>query len=467
MNHELRLADMICGAGPEASSLEVDKASRHFADLVGVTLAALGEPQVSALARLVSEAGPARTGARAWGTSRRLSLRDAGLLNGFAAHFHDFDDDETEIAMAHVTVSAMTAAAIVGDSRSGLSGDAVMRAYLAGTETAMRIGALVNPGHYRRGWHATATLGVFAACAAAGRLFGLGPLPMRHALGIAASFAAGIRSNFGTDAKPLQVGQAVSSGIFAAECALSGLQSSPGSLLGPRGYVALQEGDQSRVEAIIERFGAPYGFSAGGMVIKAYPCCTASHSAISGLLSLVAGEAGLAERITGLRCHVDPAVRNILVYESPATVAEAKFSLPFSLAVAAAYGRAGIPEFSDAALADPRVRGLMARVTQIDDVDLPKGPSGISVAARIFVDLADGTTRDAYCPAVPGSAGNPPDDAALAAKFVACSEPWLGRTQAAALFETLLATPRMPDFSVLADSFVPAGRNALPFAKQR
>ena len=106
-------------------------------------------------------------------------------------------------------------------------------------------------------------------------------------------------------------------------------------------------------------------------------------------------------------------------------------------------------------------------MTQIADAGLPKGPSGISVAARIFVDLADGTTREAYCPAVPGSAGNPLDDAALAAKFVACSEPWLGRTQAVALFETLLATPRVPDFSVLADSFVPVRRNALPFAKQR
>lgn len=466
VNLEHRLAAMICGDAPQASRGELERAARHFTDLVGVALAAAGEHPVMALADLLPDAGSNTRSASIWGTVRRLTARDAGLINGFTGHFHDFDDDETELAMAHVTVSAMTAAAAIGDMKPGLSGEAVLRAYLAGTEAAMRIGALINPGHYQRGWHATATLGVFAACAAAGRLLGLGPERMRHALGMAASFSSGIRSNFGTDAKPLQVGEAVGNGIFAAECALAGLQSAPGSLFGPTGYVALQCGDLERVHSVIEGFGAPYGFSAGGMVIKVYPCCTASHSAISSVLSLVSDAAMSPDEILGIRCHLDPAVRGILIHDRPETVAEAKFSLPFALSVAAVFGRAGLEEFTDAALADDRVLSLMQRVTQIDDIGLPKGPSGISVSARVFLDLTDGTVRESYCEAVPGSVGNPLDDQRLGDKFAACAGPMLGCDEAEALFATLLSTPDLSDFSTLAARFVPSGKTEPSIAKQ-
>lgn len=456
MQTERLLAEMICGAAPGPSDAELARAARHFADLAGVALAAAGEPGLKALAGLCAEAAAGQPSARLWGTHRRFRPREAGLLNGFAAHWHDFDDDETELAMAHVTVSAMTAAAVLGDSRPDLSGKAVLAAYLSGTEAAMRIGALVNPGHYRRGWHATATLGVFAACAAAGRLMGLDPARMRHALGMAASFAAGIRSNFGTDAKPLQVGQAVANGILAAECAASGLESASGSLFGPKGYVALQEGDVSRAEEVVRGFGAPYGVSAGGMVIKAYPCCTAAHSAISCVLSLLADHGLSAADIDRIACHVDPAVAGILIHDRPATAVEAKFSLPFALAAAAVFGRAGLAEFTPAALADPRVRAAMARVERIDDPGLPKGPSGISVAARVVLHLKDGGTAEAFSAAVPGSAGNPLGDEALAAKFVSCAGPLLGAVVARSLFDALLETASAPRFGTLLDAFAPA-----------
>lgn len=467
MQAEIRLAEMICGEGQPASREELARAARHFADLVGVTLAAAGEPQLAALSERLPEQERSPHTARLWGTERCFSPRDAGLLNGFAGHFHDFDDDETELAMAHVTVSAMTAAAAIGDSRHGFSGEAILRAYVTGTETAMRIGSLINPAHYRRGWHATATLGVFAACAAAGVVLKLDVSAMRHALGMAASFASGIRSNFGTDAKPLQVGQAVANGIFAAECAAAGLQSAPGSLFGFAGYVALHDGDLDRVAPVVESFGAPYGFSSGSMVIKAYPCCTASHSAISCVVSLLAQSGVTVEQINRIRCHLDPAVRGILIYDRPETVAQAKFSLPFALAVAAVFGKAGLSEFSDVALSTPSVQTLMQHIEQIDDPDLPKGISGISVSSRVFVDLVDGRTLEALCAAVPGSAANPLDDAALGDKFIRCAAPLLGQDNATRLFATLIATADAPDFSALVDRFSPERRAELSFANQR
>ena len=456
VDHERLLAEMVCGAAPDFSEAEMARAARHFADLVGVALAAVEERSVGALAALCQDASGAVRSARIWGTERRVSLRDAGLVNGYAAHWHDYDDDETDVTIAHLTVSAMTAAAAIGDSRPGIPGAAVLRAYLMGTELAMFIARLINPGHYARGWHATATLGTFAACAAAGRLLGLDVEAMRNAIGMAASFASGIRSNFGSDTKPLQVGQAVANGIFAAECAAAGLQSSSGSLLGPKAYVALQGGDLSRVEAVIGDFGKPYGFSAAGMVIKAYSCCTASHTAISGVLDLAAEHRISAADIERILCNIDPGVSGILIYDRPETPVQARFSLRFPLAVAAVFGRAGIGEFTDATLSDPVVLDMMKRVEVVYDPDLPRGPSGISVSSRVALVLRDGRRVEAFCKAVPGSAGNPLSDEALLAKFTACATGLLGGRQAKHLFDLLLSSGSSGDFSELVDQFMPS-----------
>ncbi|MEF2072461.1 MmgE/PrpD family protein [Consotaella aegiceratis] len=460
MDHEHLLAEMVCGAAPDFSKAEMEKAARHFADLVGVAFAAAEEPSVGVLAALCRNASGASRSARIWGTRRRVSLREAGLINAYAAHWHDFDDDETDITMAHLTVTAMTAAAIVGDSEPGIAGAAVLRAYLTGTELATFIARLINPSHYVRGWHSTATLGTFAACAAAGRLLRLDVEAMRSALGMAASFAGGIRSNFGSHTKPLQVGQAVANGVFAAECAAAGLQSAAGSLLGPKGYVALQGGDLSRLKTAISSFGKPYGFSAGGMIIKAYPCCTAPHSAIRGVLELARENHVDAADIERIACHIDPGVFGILVYDRPKTPAQAKFSLPYALAAAAVFGRVGISQFTDAALEDPTVLQMMERVEAIHDCALPRGPSGISVASRVALVLRDGRRFETYCPAVPGSAGSPLNDSALLAKFAACAANLLSEAESKPLFELLLSCSSCNDFSGLVDAFSPSAAHS-------
>ncbi len=456
MNQERLLAELVCGKAPAFSDTEMARAARHFADLVGVMLAAAGERSVGTLAALCPDSAGAGASARIWGTKRRVSLRDAGLVNGYAAHWHDFDDDETDITMAHLTVTAMTAAAVVADRRPGIQGAAVLQAYLMGTEIAMLIGRLINPSHYVRGWHATATLGTFAACVAAGRLLGFDVEAMRNALGIAASSASGIRSNFGSDAKPLQVGQAVANGIFAAECAAAGLKSAAGSLLGPTGYIAIQGGDVSRLDAVLGSFGKPYGFTDGGMIIKAYPCCTASHTAISGLFELAAANHLKPIDIERIICRIDPGVFGILIYDRPRTPVEAKFSLQYHLAAAAVFGQVGIREFTDATLNHPAVKEMMERVEAIPDPDLPRGPSGISVSSRVALVLHDGRRVETFCKAIPGSAGNPLSDELLLSKFAACTTGLLNETQTKRLFDLLLSTGSCGDFSELVDAFVPA-----------
>src|SRR5690606_9490768 len=98
-------------------------------------------------------------------------------------------------------------------------GRAILEAYVAGFEVMSRIAATVNHHHYEKGWHPTATLGVFGAAASAAHLLGLDTGRAADALGHAAAFASGLKESFGTMAKPVQVGRAAASGVQAAQLA--------------------------------------------------------------------------------------------------------------------------------------------------------------------------------------------------------------------------------------------------------
>ncbi|WP_342363747.1 MmgE/PrpD family protein [Terrarubrum flagellatum] len=443
-------AALVAGAALEISPEAEATAAEHLTDLVGVALAAVEEPAFRALLRTYEPTHSGRNSARVWGTQIRLPRRDAALMNAFAGHFHDFDDDETELAMAHVTVTAATAALTTADSVPGATGKRLLRAYIHGVETATRLGRLINPEHYRRGWHASATLGVFAAAAASGHVIGVRASEMRHALGIAASFASGLRSNFGSDAKPLQVASAVAQGMLASELAVAGLTSTPGSLLGPNGYTRLFGEQDVSVEALLN-FGAPFDLVGSGLTIKAFPCCTAAHTAVDALLGMTT-ESGVApSQIDRVTCWVDPAVPNILTRDRPGNALEAKFSMPFCLAAASIYGRLRLSEFKDEIVRSAAVQEMMNRIEVRTDSNLPKGPSGISVSSRVRLKLRDGSQIERFSEYVPGGPHRRLTHDQLRAKFNACVVAVLDRERVAAAFDSLLDVAEAKDCRSLLD----------------
>ncbi|CAK8743698.1 hypothetical protein SODG_006834 [Sodalis praecaptivus] len=233
----------------------------------------------------------------------------------------DFDDDDTLFSLSHPTVTVGATCLALCDALD-LSGSALVAAYLTGVETIMRLGPLVNPRHYLAGWHATCTLGVVGAAAASGLLLGLDADLLRHALGFAASMAAGLRSNFGSDAKPLQTGLAAAHGVMAAQMAAAGMTSTPGSLMGPAGMVSMFAGVPVAVQDFIAPVARPFALEGVGVTIKAYPCCTCSHAAIALLMSLIADEQLSATAIARVEVSVDPATPRILIHPQATTAME-------------------------------------------------------------------------------------------------------------------------------------------------
>src|SRR5437870_5264723 len=103
-----------------------------------------------------------------WGTARRLSAPHAALVNGTQVQGFELDDVH-RAGVLHVGAVVLPALLAVAELRPGLSGREFLAAAAAGYETGPRVGLCMGPEHIGQGWHSGATVGVFAAGAAAAR----------------------------------------------------------------------------------------------------------------------------------------------------------------------------------------------------------------------------------------------------------------------------------------------------------
>ena len=174
-------------------------------DTLGVMLAGSAEVTAARVRALIAHRRGVEEATIA-GTDLRGSVEDAALANGTAAHALDYDDVQQSLS-GHPSVPILPAALALAE-RQHASGAALLVAFVVGVEVEAKLGRALNPAHYETGWHATSTLGVFGAAAAAAKLLGLSAERTAHALAIAASMASGIKANFGTDGKPWHAGHA-------------------------------------------------------------------------------------------------------------------------------------------------------------------------------------------------------------------------------------------------------------------
>src|SRR5258708_7802885 len=189
------------------------EARRGVLDWVGCALAGSRHKTIDTLLSVLQETG-GRPQATVLGRSLKLGLLDAPLANGQMGHVLDFDDTHMGGVVLH-TSSPVLAALFALAERAPVSGAQFMLAYAAGFEAAARSGRTA-PGHHKRGWHLTGTLGCIAAGVAAGKLLNLDAQKLTYAMGIATTQAGGMQQNRGTMCKSLHAGKAASNGVLPA-----------------------------------------------------------------------------------------------------------------------------------------------------------------------------------------------------------------------------------------------------------
>ena len=388
---------------------DIDAGLRHEArrallNFFGCALGVAQDPAVAtAVAVMQPFSGPARLGLI--GRAERLDAMGAAFVNAIAGNLLDYDDTHLNTVIHPTAPVAPPLLALA--EQTGAAGAALLHAFILGAEVECRIGNAVSPGHYARGWHITATCGVFGAAAACGRLLGLTGAQIAAALGIAAGQSAGLVENLASAAKNVGVGNAARNGLLAALFARAGYAASPAALEGPLGW-ARAMGDVPAAEAITHELGRQWEFRAN--TYKPYPAGIVFHAVIDACLALRerAGFAAGAIRtvtVRGDRLLLDRGDRPVNDER------DARVSIHHCAAVALLRGRAGVAEFEAPAVRDPTIVALRGKVRAECDPTLPRG------GAVVTIGMQDGRSHAVRVDAAQGSAAHPLSDAALEAKF--------------------------------------------------
>jgi 2-methylcitrate dehydratase PrpD len=433
-----RLGEFVVGARPPAEARA--RAAIAVLDTVGVTLAGASEPAARIVQAVVASEGGDACGV--FGTTTRASASGAALANGTAAHALDYDD-MCFVSLAHPSAPLVPAALAAGELE-GSTGCDVLDAYVVGFEIEARLGRLMNPRHYQRGWHCTATLGTIGATAAVSRLLRLNANAASQALAIAASEASGLKENFGTMVKPLHAGLAARNGIHAGLLAKGGMTASALALDGPQGFLHAMDGERLALADAVADLGQRWEVLETGITVKLYPSCAGTHPALDAILELRRREQFGADDVERIEIDVDSITPTILIYECPKSGLEGKFSMSFCVAAAVAFGRVDLETFDAPTLSNALVTGLMGRVVMRVDPSLD-GISEPLTQARARVRLKDGRAFMQPANGARGYPAQPATDAELQAKFLACARRTLPEESCAAALEMLRGIEQIND----------------------
>jgi 2-methylcitrate dehydratase PrpD len=445
MSATARLAEFVVKASLEECPPDVVVQVRRAAlDTLGVMLAGAAEPVAGIVRRVVRAEGGIAL-ATVVGTTLKTTPGWAALANGAAGHAHDFDDTNFAL-LGHPSVPLLSTLLAVGESEMA-DGKALVLGYVIGFELDVALGTALNPDHYTRGWHATASIGTLGCAAAAARLMGLDVVQTRHALAIAASHASGLKENFGSMTKPYHAGHAARSGILAAQLAREGLTASETALEGRQGYAAAF-GASHAIDRALEGLGRTWHLLGSGIAVKPYPSCALTHSAIDALIDLRAAHRLSAGDIAAVQVGVTRVVPDVLAHRHPATALERKFSMQFCAASALAEGRVDFGSFTDGEVANPEVRDLMTRVDMVVDPGLPQGIEQ-NAWTRVTIRLRDGRTLATEPRGAQGHPDMPLSDAALRDKFLGCAKAVLSADEAEAVAEQIGHLEDIPDIRAL------------------
>ena len=433
------------------SSVEVPAAARAAArnavqDTVGVALAGAGEPA----ARIVQRVALADGGAGACsvlGTDLTAGPTYAALANGTAAHALDFDD-MCWVSLAHPSAPLVAAGLAAGEAADA-SGRTLLDAYVVGFEVECTLGLVMNPAHYEQGWHCTSTIGTIGAAAAAARVMRLDAETTVRALSIAASEACGLKENFGTMVKPLQGGLAARNGVLAALLARESFTASERAIDGAQGFLVAMGSVGRDLSEAGQRLGRRWEIVEGGITVKLYPSCAATHPTIDTLIDLRREHRIDPAAVEAVEVDVDPVTPTVLIHARPSTGLEGKFSLHYCAAAALASGRVGIDTFEGDALRAPAVARLVSRVTMRADERLGREAPPLT-EARVTVRLSDGRTLERLVRGARGYPDRPASPEALDGKFTACARRSVPPEAAAAALEFLRGLAGAPSVRDLA-----------------
>lgn len=373
------------------------------------------------------------------GRGERLDALTAACVNAVSSNILDFDDTHLRTVI-HPTVPVAAALLALAEHRP-LSGADFVHAFILGVDAECRIGIAVSPEHYEDGWHISSSCGVFGAAVAAGKALKLDAQQMTWALGIAATQASGLREVLGSMCKSYNMGHAARNGLAAALLAAGNFTSSERALEAPRGFLNVLA-TRSDAAEITRELGARWELMQNAY--KPYPCGVVIHPVLDACLDLRAAHRIDPAQISKVEITIGPLARQLCGNKTPRDGLEGKLSLYHSAVVALLDGDAGVHQYTDARVNDPRVVAFRDKITVSSDGAIGKEQ------ARVRITLTNGKSLEMFVEHARGCLQRPLSDADLEAKFRSLAAAELAPPAVEHLIEQCWSLAELPDAGAIA-----------------
>ncbi len=376
------------------------------------------------------------------GRSERIDALSAAFLNAAGANVFDYCDTHLP-TVVHPTSPLAPAVLAMAELRR-VTGPELLLAFILGFEIECRVGGAISPGHYPKGWHITSTCGVFGAAAGAAKLLNLGEAQIVWALGNASTQSAGLCECLGWPAKSVSVGNAARNGLFSALLADKGFEGPPEPIAGAQGFLAAM-GEPPNWAALLDGLGKSWEVANNS--IKPYPAGFVIHPLLDCALDW-------------RKANPDAAIEKVLARGNPllvqrtdrpdvATGRESQVSLQHAVAAALVLGKAGLDQFTDACVNDPKVSAMRRRVFVESDANIS------TIAVEMEFTTADGKVHKMSTQAARGSAANPLKDSEIERKLRDEAKSWNPKHDIQPLIDAVWSLDRSADVSTLAALTIP------------
>jgi len=421
-------------------------------DSLGCALYGAGLPWARILREQLGSVDSSR-GCVVWGTGERLSAPHAALVNGTQVQGFELDDVH-RAGVLHVGAVVLPALIAVAEIRREMSGKEFLTSALTGYEVGPRVGLCMGPEHIAQGWHSGATVGVFAAAAAAARAFRLDEARTVHALGIAGTQAAGLMAaQYGSMVKRMHAGRASQSGLYGALLAQGGftgiedvLESSYGGFC----TTFSRSTDRFNLAELTSGFGERW--ETLRIALKFYSCVGSNHTPLDAIREMQGERHFAPEEVERIVIHASQVTVDHAGWKYvPRGLTAAQLNLPYSVATYLIEGDCFVDQFTEDKVADPQRIALAEKVEVRHDPTITARGREFRHTVRVEVRLRDGTRMERSIDAARGSEGKFASDEDIVAKFDHLAQHALPRRQIDELRDAVLGLDDLADARVIAD----------------
>jgi len=383
-----------------------------------------------------------------WAGGGKTSCANATLVNGTMVDSFTLDDSHRE-ANLHPSAVTVPVAIAMAERVGGVDGKRFLAALVAGYEVAIRVGMSTCPSLQTRGHHGVGSVGGFGSAAAAGKILGLDPDRMVHALGIVGSFGGGLMAaQYDSMVKRMHAGKACQNGVLAALLAARGFTGISDVLEADYGGFCRTYSDSCDLEAITRRLGSSY--QTVHTYFRRYSGSGAVMAAVDAVRELQKETPIEIEQVEGVTVKASAvAVKHNGWTYSPATAITAQSNISYGVAIALLEGDAFVDQYTEAKLRDPKVLNLTRRVRVLPDDHFTQlgteGKHSVRVEVRLKDDRLLARQMERVKPV-------PPDE--IMVKFRTLASKRVAPSRVEEIAERVGSLEKLPDISLLVQALV-------------